>query len=102
MRASTAHILEVAGFQVLEAKSGEEALALLDLTSDVTVLVTDHLMPGMDGTQLVRQAQAARPNLRCLVVSGYADVEGVAADLPRLNKPFKAAELTEALAKLGV
>jgi len=101
VRASTAHMLEVAGFEVLEARSGDEALTLLDQTPDVAVLVTDHLMAGMDGTQLVRKVHAVRPALPCLIVSGYADVEGVAPDLPRLNKPFKAAELNEALTKLG-
>lgn len=97
VRAATAHMLEEAGFTVVEASAGKAALALLDRHRDVAVLVTDHLMPGMDGTQLVRRARLIRPDLPCLIISGYADVEGVAPDLPRLTKPFRAKELIDAL-----
>ena len=64
------------------------------------LLVTDHLMPGMSGADLVRAARRLRPGLPALVVSGYAEVEGIAPDLPRLAKPFRAAELAERVAAL--
>ncbi|WP_211280099.1 PAS domain-containing protein [Sphingomonas dokdonensis] len=98
VRHATAHMLEEAGFSVIEAASGTAALALLGQHPEVVVLVTDHLMPGMDGTQLARRARQMRADLPCLIVSGYADVEGVAPDLPRLTKPFRAQELIDALA----
>lgn len=102
VRASTADMLEDAGFKVAEAGSAEEALRLLDELDDVAVLVTDHLMAGMSGSQLVRQVQDLRSGLPCLIVSGYADVEGISPDLPRLTKPFKAADLGQALSALGI
>lgn len=97
VRTATAHMLEEAGFTVIEAASGDAALQLLGDQTDLAVLVTDHLMPGMDGTQLARRARMIRPGLPCLIISGYADVEGVAPDLPRLAKPFRAKELIDAL-----
>ncbi|WP_066775659.1 PAS domain S-box protein, partial [Sphingomonas sp. CCH5-D11] len=82
VRTATAHMLEEAGFTVIEAASGAAALQTLGAQPDMAVLVTDHLMPGMDGTQLARRAREIRPGLPCLIVSGYADVEGIAPDLP--------------------
>ena len=55
-------------------------------------------MPGMTGIELVREIRGQRPEARVLVVSGYADVDGVAPDLPRLVKPFRQVDLS---AKLG-
>lgn len=102
VRASTAHMLEECGFDVVEADSARAALSRLEAGEQFAVLVTDHLMAGMDGTQLARAVRAIRPRLPCLIVSGYADVEGIAPDLPRLTKPFRANELFEALAGLGL
>lgn len=95
VRTATAHMLEEAGFTVIEAASGEAALMILREQPDVAVLVTDHLMPGMDGTQLARRARLVRADLPCLIISGYADVDGIAPDLPRLAKPFRAKELLD-------
>jgi CheY-like chemotaxis protein len=56
-------------------------------------------MPRMNGAELVDRARAARPGLRAIVVSGYADLaEGAAFDVPRLAKPFTDAELAGAIA----
>lgn len=54
-------------------------------------------MPGMNGVELVRVARSLHPHLRCLIVSGYADVEGIAPDFARLAKPFRVDELAAAL-----
>ncbi|PZQ63249.1 MAG: hybrid sensor histidine kinase/response regulator [Phenylobacterium zucineum] len=100
VRASTAHMLEDLGFKVVEVGSAEAALAILRERSDIALLVTDHLMAGMDGAQLVRIVRRERPGLPSLIVSGYAEAEGIDPDLPRLTKPFRALELLEALAGL--
>jgi len=100
VRASTAHMLEEIGFDVLEAESAEQALDLLRSGEDVDILVSDHLMPGMDGTQLIQAAWAMKPGLPSLVVSGYAEVDGIAPDLPRLTKPFRSDELGAAIASI--
>lgn len=102
VRTSAAHMLDEFGFDVVEASSGEAALAALDHVSDLKLLVTDHLMPGMDGAELARRVKLNRPDLPCLIISGYADVEGIAPDLPRLTKPFRGEEFREALVAIGL
>ena len=57
-------------------------------------------MPGMSGIDLARILQKGRPGSKVVVVSGYAEGEGVAPDLPRLTKPFPSADLVESLATL--
>ena len=101
VRASTAHMLADLGYAVTEARSAEEALRMLDDAPAPDLLVTDHLMPGMNGTDLIRLASERAPRLRSLIISGYADVEGIAPDLARLAKPFRSAELAAKLEALG-
>jgi signal transduction histidine kinase/CheY-like chemotaxis protein len=101
VRMSTADMLEDLSYEVLEAGSAEGALGLLREGAPIDLLVTDHLMPGLSGADLVRAAWALRPDLPALIVSGYADVEDLAPDLPRLPKPFRVAELAERLVALA-
>lgn len=101
VRMSTADMLGDLGYSVVEASSGDEALALLGEAAGFDLLVTDHLMPGLSGTDLAREARAARPGLPVLLVSGYAELEGVDPDLPRLTKPFRKDELASSLARLA-
>lgn len=101
VRLSTADMLEDLGYRTLEASSGEEALDLIMSGADVDLVITDHLMPGMTGSDLARQVREQRPGLPVLLVSGYAEVEGVAPDLPRLVKPFKKDELATSIAALS-
>ncbi|MDR6126814.1 signal transduction histidine kinase/GAF domain-containing protein/CheY-like chemotaxis protein [Sphingomonas sp. SORGH_AS802] len=100
VRISTAHMLSGLGFEVVEAASGKEALGLLEGGVKPDILVTDHLMPGLTGAELARTARTMHPALPVLVVSGYAELEGIAPDLPRLCKPFRNAELAASLASL--
>ena len=64
------------------------------------LLITDHLMPGMNGADLARAARVIKPTLPILIVSGYAEVDGLAPDLPRLVKPFRNAELAASVSAL--
>jgi PAS domain S-box-containing protein len=100
VRASTADMLKEFGYEVQEAESGEAAMALIvqGLTPDL--LVTDHLMPGMTGVELVLRVRKRFRELPVLIVSGYADVEGLAPGLPRLTKPFRSGELAAKIAGL--
>jgi PAS domain S-box-containing protein len=97
VRMSTADMLMDLGYEVAEAGSAEEALRILGENPALDLLVTDHLMPGLSGAELARQARRLRPDLRILIVSGYAEAEGVDPDLPRLVKPFRIGELAESL-----
>ncbi|WP_082515592.1 PAS domain S-box protein [Sphingomonas sp. Leaf412] len=99
VRLSTADMLADLGYTVLEAASAEEALVLVDGGTPFDVLVTDHLMPGMSGAELAREVAKRRPQTSVLVVSGYAELEGIAPDLPRLSKPYQRDGLAAALAE---
>jgi PAS domain S-box-containing protein len=100
VRMSTADMLSDFGFEVVEVDSAEEALRVLQTGTKPDILITDHLMPGMTGADLAHEVRATLPALPVLVVSGYAEVEGIAADLPILTKPFRSAELAASLAAL--
>lgn len=100
VRMTTADMLLEIGFIVLEAETAQDALRFLDGGAEPDVIVTDHLMPGMTGAELARTVLAGRPDMHVLIVSGYAEAEGIPADLPRLTKPFRQADLAQALATL--
>jgi CheY-like chemotaxis protein len=58
-----------------------------------TLVVTDHLMPGMTGNELACELRRRRPTLPVFLISGYAELEEITPELPRLTKPFRRAEL---------
>lgn len=76
VRMSTADMLADLGYAVIEVASGEVAMRLVNGCKHFDLLVTDHLMPGMNGTELVLAVLAVRPNVPVLLVSGYAENEG--------------------------
>jgi PAS domain S-box-containing protein len=100
VRMSTADMLIDLGYSVIEAASGEEAVKLINNGEQFDVLVTDHLMPGMTGTDLADAIRSSRPGVPVLLVSGYAEHDGIEPGLPRLTKPFRADELAASLAEL--
>jgi CheY-like chemotaxis protein len=89
------------GHETIEAAGGAEAIDLLkskDTAFDV--LITDYAMPRQSGTEVVRLARQARPNLPAVIVTGYADAEeigGRPTDVGLLMKPFTLAELSGAV-----
>lgn len=101
VRISTADMLQELGFHVVEAESAEQALAIVDAGDPLSLLITDHLMPGMSGAELARLVRHRRPSLPVLLLSGYTDVAEIAPDLPRLAKPFLRDELAGCIATLG-
>lgn len=76
----------------------EEALQLLDRGLSPDILVTDHLMPGKTGTELAQEVRGRLPGVPVLIVSGYAEVDGIAPNLPRFTKPFRRDDLAAAVA----
>ncbi len=102
VRLSIADMLANLGYEVSEARSAEEAIRLMRDGMRPNLLVTDHLMPGLSGTELARALRAEHPGMQILIVSGYAEAEDVAPDLPRLTKPFRSDELEACLAAFAV
>ncbi len=100
VRASAVDMLTELGFDILEASSAEEALKILEHDPGVDILITDHLMPGMSGAALANAVRDRWPGIRTVIISGYADAEGIGTDLVRLNKPFRQSEIAEVLTEL--
>ncbi len=94
-------MLKGRGFNVLVADSTEECMRIAgDATNHVDLLLTDVIMPGMNGHQLYQRLRTWRPELRVLFMSGYAaDIlathGGVDEDVALIQKPFTASALTE-------
>jgi CheY-like chemotaxis protein len=97
VRLSTADMLIDLGYEVVEATSAEAALRLVHEGLEPDLVVTDHLMPGLSGLDLARNLRARQPDLPVLIVSGYAEIDGLAPGFPRLTKPFRSAELAASL-----
>ncbi len=103
VRRLTARLLRDAGFHTLEAAHGEEALAVLRETKDeLSLLLTDIVMPHMSGRELAERVRSTRPDLPVLFMSGYTDDvvvrHGVAtADIPFVTKPFTRETLLKAV-----
>jgi signal transduction histidine kinase len=97
----TAGMLEELGHSVVEVHSGAAALKILEQDEHIDVLMTDYLMPGMTGVEVVRAAQALRPGLQVLIATGFAEVsDGVPSDIPRISKPYDLDTLRTRLATL--
>jgi two-component system cell cycle sensor histidine kinase/response regulator CckA len=74
VRAFSARALRSKGYDVLEARSGEAALELLGQhEKPIDLLITDVVMPRIDGPTLVREVRGARPDLKVIFISGYAE-----------------------------
>lgn len=100
VRASTADMLTELGFGVVEASSAEDALDRLSAGLSPDLIVTDHLMPGRSGSDLAMEVRGRWPHVPVLLVSGYAESDGVAPDLARLVKPFRQVDLAAHVAAL--
>jgi two-component system cell cycle sensor histidine kinase/response regulator CckA len=97
-RALTRH-----GYKVLTANNGEEALEIIDRGDEIALLISDVVMPLMDGPTMVREARKTRPALPILFMSGYAEEQLRKsidiANVAFLPKPFSVQELAEAVRK---
>jgi len=98
---STVALLEDLGHEVTEAHSAREALQLLEAGLDTDLLITDHAMPGMTGSELAFEVRRQRPRLPVLLATGFAELGGdKMVDIPRLGKPYTQAQLAAEIARL--
>lgn len=99
VRHATADMLLDHGYRVVQAASAHDALELIE-RSDFDLLITDLVMPGMNGVELLRHVTRLRPQLAAMVVTGHSERAGdVPADVLRLTKPFSEADLARAVSK---
>ena len=98
-------MLDKAGYRVFTARSGSEALTTLeDLDDPPRLLITDMVMPGMDGRMLADRLRSKCPGCRVLLMSGYTEdivirEQALEPDTSFLAKPFTPAELTGKVAE---
>ena len=97
VRTFVERVLMRAGYRVLTATAGAEALAIAKRNPDLDLLFTDVVMPGMSGVQLAASLTAIHPNLPVIYASGYSE-EGVLRGLgdshvPYISKPFASSVL---------
>lgn len=100
VRTATAEMIRDLGHAVVEAAGGAEGLALLDEGLAVDVVVTDYMMPGMDGGSIERRMARSHPDIPVLLITGYTGPAEDVAHIPRLAKPFGQADIAAALASL--
>jgi PAS domain S-box-containing protein len=91
--------LERLGYRVMAASTGEEAVRLIDrLGDEIDLLLSDVVMPGMSGPDLLDRARRTRPDLRAIFMSGYTALtigRPIQAGVTLLEKPFSGARLGE-------
>ncbi len=81
--------LRRAGFEVLEASCGLEALALFDAHAPrIRLLVTDVMMPDLRGPEVAAQLKRRMPGLPVLYITGYAERQGIDGGDRLMHKPF--------------
>lgn len=106
LRPLLGEILTGEGYKVLEAKDGDEALALWDRYSGkIDVVVTDVVMPNMSGKQLVERLRLLKPDLKVIYMSGYESSILAAGNkfgynATFLQKPFRPSELSKKIREI--
>jgi PAS domain S-box-containing protein len=101
VRGFTSRVLQTAGYRVLTASDGATAIQTWR-QGPAELLITDVVMPGMNGREVAAQLSAAQPGIRVLYISGYADKvivhdQTLEPNTELLAKPFTAEALLEAV-----
>jgi two-component system, response regulator PdtaR len=104
LRMLAVEAVEAAGFVAIEARHADEAIAVLESRSDISLLFTDIDMPGsMDGLKLAHEVRGRWPPIKILVVSGKVRLQP--SELPSssrfVGKPCRAAAMVEELRSLA-
>jgi len=108
LREGVREILETADYRVIEARDGEEALAQFAV-SDIDLVITDVVMPNMDGVDFVTRLRETFPDVPILTISGGSRVVSARFGLDSallsganasLTKPFTAKQLLEKVQQL--
>lgn len=98
VRVFASRALKNKGYSVLEARTGEQAMDILRDTDTLDLLITDMMMPGMDGGTLARFVRVERPEVKIILISGYSEevARGDVVDSPDIHflpKPFSLGQL---------
>jgi signal transduction histidine kinase len=97
----TAALIEDLGHIVIRADSASAALDLLKAEQNIDLVITDHAMPGMHGTELADRIDQNWPGLPVALVTGYADLlDAAGRERPRLSKPYRQEDLASLISSL--
>lgn len=104
VRAVAERALARAGYQITACSDGEDGLEAFEADSDFDIVVSDVVMPGMDGPAMVRAIRKLQPEIPVLFMSGYAE-EALRKDIdvPNMHflpKPFSVAAITDKVAMI--
>ena len=87
VREATANRLESLGYAVLEAKTGPEAITLLESGEPIALVFSDIVMPGgMTGYDVAEWVRSMKPDLKVLLTSGYSDMPFAVSEAARKSK----------------
>ena len=97
MREDIAEMLSREGYEVAHVGSGEEALKKLK-KEDIDVILTDLMMPGIDGMEVLRQSKKLKPAVRIIMITGFGTIENAVEAMKDgasdyVSKPFKIGEV---------
>jgi Nif-specific regulatory protein len=97
-------ILQRDGYEVLEARDGEEALRLVDLHPGIAALITDLRMPRLDGMGLLRRIVAEHPDVPVIMITAHGSVDSAVEAVKLgafdyLEKPFEQTQIQQVVAK---
>jgi CheY-like chemotaxis protein len=103
LRIDAMDALEAGGFEVVDAKNADDAIAILEQRNDIVLIFTDIDMPGsMDGLKLAHFVKNRWPPIKIIATSGHAKIK--ANDLPEgsrfICKPYKSPEVAETIRQL--
>ena len=103
VRMDAVEVIEGGGFEVVEAKNADDAIAILEQRNDIVLIFTDIDMPGsMDGLKLAHFVKNRWPPIKIIATSGHEKI--AANDLPEggcfMPKPYNATEIADAIHQL--
>jgi CheY-like chemotaxis protein len=103
LRMDAADVIRSAGFEVVEAANADDAIEILEVRRDITLVFTDIQMPGsMDGLKLAQAVRGRWPPIKIVATSGLVDVGE--KDLPEggrfLAKPYRSEQLADIVREL--
>jgi len=105
LRNMTVEFLKIGGYDVLEASSGIEAIDIFNENSGIKLVITDVVMPGISGKDLIKKLQDIRMDLKVLFVSGYTADEVIQRgviehEIEFLQKPYTMHVLVQKIRKM--
>jgi CheY-like chemotaxis protein len=99
VRRTIARVLEAEGYRALQAADGVEALETIESEEHIDLVVSDVVMPRMNGADLASALEQRKPKLPVLLMTGYADAAQLGRKREVISKPFAIADLLASVAK---